>query len=249
MGFCVIPITPPGNGISDGKRPAVDSWMTYQTRKSTIFEHKQWWPDNGTNNLGVVTGDISDIVVVDVDDEESYKKLFSVAEPKFSGTLTVKTGKGYHVYFRPSQHRRTKTFSLNDKTHHVKAIGGYVVAPPSKHSSGRTYEFSITNIPQEIDVNELDAYILQAGGIFKQSEGVSTKPLGWASELFDIVPDGERNTRAAQLCGYLIRKFQNDPAVIMGIMECWNAYYVKPPLTTGELRHLVENEYRRYKDR
>lgn len=247
MGFSVIPITAPTGGFNDGKKPAIPSWLSYTTRKPSDHELDKWF--NGTNlNIAVVTGEISDLNVLDIDDEDSYEKIMNVA-PWFEETLTVKTGKGYHIYFRPSVHTRTTTFTINDHLHHIKAEGGYVVAPPSTHASGRKYAWHIETAPSRFNVDDVVAAILNAGAVFKAVDTRSNRKLAWASELCEVNAEGSRNTRAAQLCGLLIRFFRRDPGLILGLMKAWNHEYCKPPLPEDEIERLVEGEYRRYSEK
>ena len=51
----------------------------------------------GKNNLSVVCGEVSNnLFVLDFDSEELYHRFFS----KTDGTAVVRTGRGYHVYFK-----------------------------------------------------------------------------------------------------------------------------------------------------
>lgn len=248
MGLCIIPITRPlpGSTTNDGKKPFLQQWMPYMTRRSVKDEWNNWWPVTvGTPlNIGVVTGRVSDIAVLDFDDEESYRQVIRLS-PAMEETFTVKTGKGYHVYFHPDIHTRTTTFKMNGKLHHCKQEGGYVVAPPSKHKTGRLYEIYNPNPPAKFKVENIVSLLKEAGA----EADVKTyreRAANWASELMQITPDGERNTRAAQLCGLLIRKFPFDPGLVEGLMIGWNNTYCKPPMDDEEINKLITNEIRRY---
>lgn len=244
--WSIIPITYPKGGYHDGKRPAVSQWMTYMSERATSFQQKLWW--NGSIpelNIGVITGKISNLAIIDVDNEAAYNSLIA-ANRHLVDTLTVKTGKGYHIYFIPDEHRRTCTFLLNGSTHHLKQEASYVVAPPSKHMSGRNYEFIQSRPLANWSVDEVMNWITAASGEFSANQNRSTRPVNWASELCETVPEGQRNTIAAQLCGLLVRKFPYDRGLSLGLMRAWNLTYCKPPLEESELTHLVEGEYRRY---
>ena len=107
------------------------------SRKPTDSEVAYWFDFNNPTafrNIGVVTGAVSDLAVLDFDDPDSYNKYRETCD---IDTMIVSTGKGYHVYFRPDIHAKTTTFQLNGNLHHLKQEGGYVGAPPSVHSSGR----------------------------------------------------------------------------------------------------------------
>jgi len=249
LGINVIPIQAPGHG-SDPKRPALDEWTTYQKRLSTPMEHKLWWEYSDIpRNLGVVTGTISgNLIVVDIDDEDTYETL-KKADGRFSDTLVCKTGKGYHLYYFSidGEIHRTITFKMNGKTHHLKGENSYVVAPPSTHISGVMYQFLDEISPAYADFNNLKADLAAAGCTFTVDEkGFKDRSLTWASELMTPTPQGERNTRAAQLCGLLINKFPYDLGFIEGMMAAWNVMYCVPKLSDDELSTLISGEYRRY---
>ena len=244
----MIPINPPSGGNMDGKRPAIESWTAYMSRTPTEFELRSWFSDkDDQKNIAVITGPISGLAVIDLDDEKSYRDLLS-AFPVYEETLTIKTGKGYHVYLRTEETKRTVTFSLNNKIHHIKMLGGYVIAPPSKHISGRNYEFFIETVPTEFDIGKTISNIQDVGGIFSSVE-TKDRPINWASDLMETCPEGQRNTRAAQLCGLLVRRFNYDHGLIYGLMKAWNNEYCDPPLSKGELDNLVQGEIRRYAER
>lgn len=246
--FCVIPLLHPSNG--DGKRPALTEWTTYQKRKSTNIEHKMWFEySDVARNIGIVTGTISgNLIVLDLDDMDTYNM---VSKTVLNDTMRVRTGKGVHLYYwlPHNETRRTVTFKLNGKLHHIKAENSYVVAAPSLHQSGAVYTIDdIEDSPAFLnDVDDLKEVIKELGGEFTSDEqSYKERPSNWASSLMETTPQGERNTRAAQLCGLLIAKFRYDPGLIAGLMSAWNNTYCHPPLSEKELSTLIEGEYRRY---
>lgn len=84
-------------------------------------EHKLWVAKGF--NIGLLTGEVNGIMVVDFDDEVAGK-LFMELHPEVI-SIVVRTRKGYHDYFLGSE--PTRKFSDGD----IKGNGGYVVCPPS----------------------------------------------------------------------------------------------------------------------
>jgi len=134
------------------KRPAIKSWKEYQVRRPTEEEVDKWFSKK-LKNIAIVCGRVSGgLVVIDFDSEEVFKEWLEKAPEEIKcltkWTWIVKTGKGYHVYFIAPEEVRTKP-RLKEGLD-IKAEGGYVVAPPSLHPSGKHYEFvqgpPITNI-------------------------------------------------------------------------------------------------------
>jgi hypothetical protein len=104
----------------------------------------RWWKQVPDANIAVATGKISDLVVLDVDGptgEETLAKL----ERKFGSlppTWQVETGKGRHIYLRyPENIAKVKSVAWKKLGLDVRGDGGYVIAPPSVHESGRRYTF------------------------------------------------------------------------------------------------------------
>lgn len=120
--FSVIPLQ------KNSKQPAC-SWKDYQTRKMTTDEvEKLTW-----NNIAIITGAISNLIVVDADTKETIEFLEQFEE--FRETAKVETKRGRHYYFLiediPQDYNTQKIYKKNIKID-VKANGGYVVAPPSQ---------------------------------------------------------------------------------------------------------------------
>jgi len=100
------------------------------------------------SNIGIVTGLISSMTVVDIDigpgkvGGETWAELIaSAGEPD---TLTARTGSGgAHVFFAYNSSLKTSSNTLG-KGVDVRNDGGYVVAAPSRHRSGGKYEWLTT---------------------------------------------------------------------------------------------------------
>ena len=100
-----------------------------------------------------MTGKDNRIVVVDIDGSEgktTWHKLCSEHNYK-SRTLSVKSGKGGHLYYKSPS-----TFEVKGRVKFVDGIdiradGGYIVAAPSVHPSGRKYK-----VARPVDFSELE---------------------------------------------------------------------------------------------
>jgi hypothetical protein len=121
-GYSIIPLS--------GKK-AIIKWEEYQHRLPTEPEITSWFKD-GKSNIGIITGKVSGILVLDVDGEEGQKFIQQVDLPL---TSCVKTGLGgNHFYFRYiPENRELRNFTRRFPGIDLRAEGGYVVAPPSLH--------------------------------------------------------------------------------------------------------------------
>ena len=55
------------------KEPAISSWKTFQSRKPTIKELNGWFGKGSKLNIGIVTGEISGILVANINSEEGHR--------------------------------------------------------------------------------------------------------------------------------------------------------------------------------
>ncbi len=128
QGFYVFPLKP------KSKAPLTPNGFKDASNDPEIV--KAWWKKHPNANVGIATGEISDLIVIDVDGE--YPDTF----PAIPKTARVKTKKGYHLYLKYPQGQMIKSRAKIDGYDvDVRANGGYIVAPPSIHPDGGRYEF------------------------------------------------------------------------------------------------------------
>ena len=95
MGWSVLPIRQSKHETRDNWKQPATAWKHLQERKPTSDEW-QAWAKNG-HGVGVVTGAISGLVVLDLDSAAAIEEATRLGLPE---TLTVLTHKGKHLYFR-----------------------------------------------------------------------------------------------------------------------------------------------------
>lgn len=131
-GWPVIPLRP------DTKYPLV-KWLEFQRRLPTEEEVAEWfetWPDA---DVGIVTGEVSGVVVVDCDNEEALEHAERCG---MRSPVRVRTRAGWHLYFRHPRDgvRRGPRAGINSKGVDWPRIpgldfrgdGGYAKVPPSE---------------------------------------------------------------------------------------------------------------------
>jgi hypothetical protein len=118
-----------------------DDWTTakkpltqhgFKDASNDIEQVTAWWSENPNAFIGIATGAVNNLTVIDVDSEEDkhfYPILLDYA--KRLNCPMVSTSKGFHVYFADCIHLRSKTGIRPGID--VRAAGGYVIAPPSHH--------------------------------------------------------------------------------------------------------------------
>ncbi len=225
-GFSVIPVLP------HGKKPAF-SWKEYQQRLPHDEELVGWFGNGTQYNIGIVTGDVSGLAVVDLD---SGQAVAFAKDHNIQPSPMVKTGRGFHVYYKTKDGIRN--FQQRDDLPDIdlRAEGGYVVAPPSVHESGRSYEWVKGRELGEVEMAELPAWVLAE----KPEEKRAVK------ELYHGVENGGRNKALARLVGSWI----NDGGSLEEIIEqaqVWNTGNSNP-LPSGEVERTVQSISERHHD-
>ena len=127
---------------SPGKHPrTVHGVKDATTDERTV---REWWVRWPQANVGIATGRASGLVVLDVDRArggQASLELLRAECPDLQKAPTVETGGGgIHLYFAHADgHIPNKVDFLPGLD--IRGDGGYVVAPPSRHKSGRTYQW------------------------------------------------------------------------------------------------------------
>jgi hypothetical protein len=120
------------------------------------------WSDP-TRNVAIATGP-SGLAVIDVDGDIGAESLATL-EAEFGPlpiTPEVITARGRHLYFARAECRIGNSTSELAPKIDVRALGSYVVAPPSVHPSGDVYRWAPGRGLHEIQLAALPLWIVEA---------------------------------------------------------------------------------------
>ena len=105
---------------------------------------RQFWQQHPLANIGIVTGAVAGFIVVDVDprhDGDIALQKFEELNGPLPVTPKVRTGgDGEHIFFEHPGHPIKNRAGILPGID-IRGDGGYIVAPPSNHISGRLYEW------------------------------------------------------------------------------------------------------------
>jgi hypothetical protein len=241
-GWSVVPIE------AHGKRPLV-RWEELQRRAPSEAEIAAWfarWPDAG---VGIVTGRVSGLLVVDVDPRHGGAETLAALErdhgPLPTSVEAETGGGGRHLYFAHPGGAVRNRVGLAPGID-LRGDGGMVVAPPSIHPSGRGYRWRPGRAPDEIALAEPPSWLLRP----PESARSGHPPAYWRERVRNPVREGERNSSVASLTGHLLWH-GIDPDVAAELLRCWNRVRCDPPLPDDEVLRTVESiarTHRRHRD-
>ncbi|MGB9792573.1 MAG: bifunctional DNA primase/polymerase, partial [Thermacetogeniaceae bacterium] len=235
-GWSVIPLRP------RDKRPLLPSWQEFQRRRATKEEVSEWWRKWPEANIGLITGTVSGFVVLDLD---SMLALETAKNQGIPQTPTVATGKGYHVYFvHPGFSVQNAAGLAGVQGLDVRGDGGYVVAPPSVHPSGRRYVWAKGRSPRDVELALPPAWLLDLlTNRISANPGHEEPPPrqdpDWVLELLGGVEEGRRNDAATRLAGHWLARGLPEAEVWL-LLQDWNKRN-RPPLDEKELRAVLKS--------
>ena len=246
-GWWVFICRPHGDINSEGKPANKEPhYLAPNGFKSATNDKDQFdkWIDKVPNaNLAIACGQ-SKLAIIDIDprngghfrENDDYFSVFSQngKEYKLPKTRVVKTGGGgYHLYYSGALKLPAK---LDDGID-FKSTGGYVIAPPSIHETGNTYQlvkdYPVVAFPIEL---------------INTTQNNETSPLiegGNGFQYKDEVLEGSRNNELVRMTGHCTRTNKTlDETILLGIS--YNTRSFKPPLSENEVVNTIKDACQRY---
>ena len=178
--------------MAQNKKPLVE-WKPYQDRLPTEEEVTEWWTKWPDANLGMATGHLSRLIVVDPDSQEATQD-FIETYPEAKVTRQAQTGRegARHFYFIHEPGITNDAGKLLGKGIDIRGEGGFVIVPPSIHANGKSYQWLNRNKPlplpdklREILVSRSKNEDQPNGGAFREHFNTSRALAG--------VPEGQRD--------------------------------------------------------
>ncbi|MCM3746561.1 DUF927 domain-containing protein [Paenibacillus pasadenensis] len=141
-GWSVIPLHP------RDKKPAI-SWQSFSTKHPSRDLVTAWFKGN-ERNIGIPTGAVSGIIVLDIDkakkegDADGFASLALIEADRgaLPDTLTATTGSGGRHYVFKHPGGTLTNFSRKKIGIDFRGDGGFIVVAPSLHPSGGVYEWN-----------------------------------------------------------------------------------------------------------
>ncbi|HEX8354173.1 MAG TPA: bifunctional DNA primase/polymerase [Pyrinomonadaceae bacterium] len=212
---------------------------------------RRWFAKEPHANLAWAMGGSLRLIGVDVDPrsggDASLCDLVEAHGDAWLETFTVRTGSlGTHFIFRLPEgvepHRAKLAPGID-----LKAEGGYLVAPPSVHASGRRYE-----VEKNIYIAEAPVWLVEE---LTRAEGEPARvPVDFqayrdrkASGSGPVIVEGERNERLFRVgCALWGKGEVSSRGDLLAELMRVNSERVSPPLESNEVYKIVDSIAGRY---
>lgn len=239
-GWSVLPLQ------RERKRP-VGKWERFQSSPTSFQEIVSWRPEW---NLGLATGAVSGVVVVDC---ESTEDAHWFAEHKQDSPFKVRTPRGVHLYFRHPGEYVKNGQKITDETgrerYDIRGDGGYVLLPPSrvtangqdcKATGAYRWAGDLASLRQ-LPVFQ-QRWGRQAGPLAsKKNGGLITDAVAYIRRIHAVSGNGGHNDTFRAACK--LRDAGLTPEEALTELADWNQTNCQPPWTMRELLHKVHSAF------
>lgn len=229
---------------SPGKHPATKNGLSdASTDEHTVTE---WFKRPGLLNIGGRTGEFFWVLDVDADKGglESLARLEAEHGPLDAAWVCHTGGGGRHYYFLgvgPKNSTSKLAPGLD-----VRGTGGYVVLPPSDHSSGQKYRWDKERRPFYKELTPAPAWLFDAVMALQAVPASVPVPerKGKTLERVKGAPEGQRNDTIFRLASSL----RGQGVELAEALEMcrYSAANCSPPLPQNECDNIVRGVYERY---
>ena len=136
QGFSVIPLIP------GGKIPPKDfQVIPYRKKIATEEEIRAWYELEPNYNIGIITGKLSNLFVVDIDTEEGRETIEPLLPENCETPIAQTPRGGKHLFFSHEVGVTIGTGVVPGVD--IRGEGGYVVVAPSSNGNGKPYSWVI----------------------------------------------------------------------------------------------------------
>ena len=199
-----------------------------------------WWDGTYLYNVGLATG--GGVVVLDVDinhsagkyGDETLAELEAQHGPLPETWMCLTGGGGVHYYFACDDPALTVGTGFAPGLDY-RGAGGYVVAPPSLHDSGREYEWEAAHTPANTALAPLPDWLHSL-----MLEGRKQAPRTRTEAAPEKVQEGGRNDTLYRLACSLRGKGLGEAGITASLLE-ENRERCVPPLPAAEVEKIAKS--------
>ncbi|KAA0219700.1 MAG: bifunctional DNA primase/polymerase [Phycisphaerae bacterium] len=193
-----------------------------------------WWRDHPGANIGVPTGAVSSIIVLDIDPRHGGDVSIEDLAHRYGSlpetAMSLTGGGGRHLFLKHPGGQVRCTHGELAPGIDVKGDGGYVVMPPSIHPNGNAYAWELSSDIVEVRPASCPEWLLKLFAV-RPIDATVAAPA-------NSIPKGERNGTLARLAGAM-RRVGMSPAEILAALRQVNADRCSPPVSPREVEQIA----------
>jgi hypothetical protein len=242
-GFPVFPLHSVADGVCScgdpecphpGKHPLTGHGFKDATRDQKCIA--TWWKRWPNANIGIPTGAMSGLLVIDCDPRNGgpadRSELIERCGPIPDTAEATTGGGGRHLFLRYGGGPVPKGLAAGVD---LKGDGGYVVVAPSIHASGKRYEWDGTaGAKALLNLADAPAWLLEYIAATRNRPRAASN----AAPGSERIPKGKRNDHLASLGGTMRKRGMSREAIEAALLE-ENRCRCDPPLTDTEVRSIA----------
>ncbi len=227
------------------KRPITQHGFKDAT--NDIEQIKRWWTEHPKAGIGLPTGKVNNVIVIDIDPRNGGHVSFDRLLDEYDSlphTVECLTGGGGNHYYLKYDDRINKSTLKDYPGIDIQSDGKYVILPPSTHPNGKQYHWEESSKPVITEIAEIPSWFVGRFADTQQSNGsFKPKPVSEYIRILQSVSEGERNNALTSLIGHLIVRLDYREA--FEIVHIWNQSRVDPPLEKDVVTRAFNNILRR----
>ena len=211
------------------------------------MEIEGWWQRWSTARIGIATGFLSGIDVVDLDGPEAFEKCIALCG-ELPNTLSQLTGRpegGRHLFFK---HNGLKLKNHAGEGIDLRTDGGIVVIAPSSHPSGNCYRWDKIN-PIDDGLDDLAQMPASLVEYFSKFSKLTGRPLTKNIPLnLEPALPGERHQKLTRLVGRWINQGLDENIILLTARGWYENLPDKKNFPVDEFEQQVFDMLSRYRE-
>jgi len=200
-GYSIIPVKP-------DKRPLIP-WEKYQKEKASPEQIQEWWKKWPSANIGIITGQLSNLLVIDTDTPEATLRVQEMLPEALEVPCQTTPSGGMHFIFEhiPGLPNRARIQEGID----LRTEGGYFVASPSVNGNGKSWQWIVS----PLDVTPPPAPVTIGGLlknlhlIYKESQKITSQQVTQVTTSHKLFLKGSRDDDLFHVANALIKGGSN----------------------------------------
>ncbi len=221
QGYAPIP-------VNKEKKPLI-KWKEFQEKQPTKEQVEEWFNNPQCTGIALITGKIYGFFVLDVE-KEGLDNIKGYSIPQT--VIAISGGGGKHFYFSYPDNTKIGNYSGIITKCDIRGDGGYIIVDPSLHESGNHYKFE----------TPLDRALLKPSPSWLLDLLNKNKKIPF--NMNREVPEGKRNSTAAQASGTFLKKHNKEKA--WDKLKKWNERNCTLPLSEEELEKVFNSINKSY---